>query len=122
MSIALRLTEERTAFAPGDAITGVARWEAPRPPAWLAVRLFWYTAGKGTMDIGVMGEERFEQPAAIGEHAFRFTAPVHPPSCSGRLVSVRWALELVGDHEQAVPRLDLVIAPGGREVILGQVD
>jgi hypothetical protein len=122
MSVELRLSGEQSTFAPGETITGVARWEAVRPPAWLAVRLFWYTTGKGTQDVGVVSEQRSEQPAAIGEQVFRFTAPAHPPSCSGRLVSVRWALELVGDHDQVVPRIDLVIAPGGREVLLGQVD
>ncbi len=65
--------------------------------------------------------ERFADLDADGERPFRFIAPALPPSCSGRLVSFRWALELVGADEQ-VPRVELVIAPGGREILLGSAD
>lgn len=109
------------AFTPGQEIAGHLGWHLPHAPRWLELRLFWYTEGKGTQDVGVIARERLAAPAASGTQPFRFTAPAQPPSCSGRLVSIRWALELVGDEHQPVSRVELVIAPGGREILLGSV-
>lgn len=118
----LTLMDGRSAFSPGEDITGTIRWSAEQAPAWLELRLFWYTEGKGTQDIGVARSERFSDPGPQGERPFRMRAPAHPQSCSGRLVSVRWALELVSADDQPVVKVDLVIAPGAREITLGHVE
>jgi hypothetical protein len=115
----LTLTDGRTAFAPGEDLTGTITWSGE--PAWLEVRLFWYTEGKGTQDVGVALTERLTDPGPRGERPFRMRAPDHPPSCSGRLVSIRWALELVSADDQPVVKVDVVIAPGAREIVLGHV-
>ena len=116
---AFRITLEgaRAAFAPGETIAGEVAWSAPNPPGSLALRLFWYTQGKGTRDVGLVWEEPIDAIAATGRQRFRVKAPEHPPSVSGRLVSICWALEVVGSDD--VARLDLVIGPGRREVVLG---
>lgn len=120
--IGLSLTHDRSAFAPGEDIVGTIRWSGEQPLAWLELRLFWYTEGKGTQDIGVALTERFSDGSPRGERPFRMRAPAHPQSCSGRLVSVRWALELVSADDQPVVKVDLVIAPGAREITLGHVE
>lgn len=116
------LTDGRTSFAPGEDLTGSISWSSSERPAWLELRLFWYTEGKGTQDIAVATTERFTDPGQHGEKAFRLKAPSHPLSCSGRLVSIRWALELVSSDDQPVVKVDLVIAPGAREIELGHVE
>ena len=118
---AFRITLEggRTAFAPGETIAGEVAWNAPVPPGTLALRLFWYTQGKGTRDLGLAWEETLEAAACSGGRRFRVKAPDHPPSVSGKLVSICWALEVIGSG--AVERVDLVIGPRRREHVLGSV-
>lgn len=120
----ITLADGRTAFAPGEELTGTISWSSAsgERPAWLEVRLFWYTEGKGTQDIGVATTERFTDPGQHGEKTFRLKAPHQPWSCSGRLVSIRWALELVSSDDQPVVKVELVIAPGAGEIVLGHVD
>ena len=120
MTLRIEPTGERTAFAPGDTISGRVHWTCDEAPAWLELRLFWYTEGKGTQDVGVAAQERFSDPGTGGERPFSFRAPALPLSCSGRLVSIRWALELVGGDD--VPRVEVVIGPGAREIVLGHVE
>lgn len=120
--IGITLTDGRAAFEPGEAITGTVHWSGDKGPAWLELRLFWYTEGKGTQDVGVANAERFSEPGPSGERTFRLPAPNHPLSCSGRLVSIRWALELVSADDQPVVKQDLVIGPGAREATLGHVE
>lgn len=120
--ISLTVNDGRSTFAPGEDITGIVSWSGDQHLAWVEVRLFWYTEGKGTMDVGVATSERFSDLGFHGEKPFRMSAPALPPSCSGRLVSIRWALELVSADDQPVVKIDLVIAPGAREIVLGHVD
>ena len=113
--------DERTAFRPGETIEGAIGWELPEPPQTIEVRLFWHTRGKGTEDIEVVDQVRFDQPAAQGAEPFRFTAPDQPYSFSGRLISVLWSLEVVVLRGGPSASVDLVIAPEAREIVLGGV-
>jgi hypothetical protein len=122
MSIDLLLDGGRSAFAPGEDIAITLAWSESAAPAWLEARLFWYTEGKGTQDVGVALRERIDAPGPSGQRTWRMRAPDQPWSCSGRLVSVRWALELVSADDRPVVRRDLVIAPAGSEITLGHVE
>lgn len=122
MSLDLTLNDGRSAFVPGQPITGQVRWQLDQTPAWIELRLFWYTQGKGSQDVGIAVRERYDQPQLSDTRSFNLTAPAQPLSCSGRLVSVCWALELVSSDDQQVPRIDLIIGPEAREINLGHVD
>jgi len=113
--------DERTAYRPGGIIEGAIGWELAEAPKAIEVRLFWHTRGKGTEDTEVVDQVRFEQPAMQGAEPFRFTAPEQPYSFSGRLISVIWSLEVVVLRGGPSARLDLVIAPEAREIVLGEV-
>jgi hypothetical protein len=107
----------RTAFRPGDAVAGRIRWSLPEQRQRLELRLFWHTAGKGTVDTGVVDTLAVDQPAATGEQDFSLRIPAAGPvSCSGQLISVLWALELVADPGGALDRVDLVVGPTGSEL------
>jgi hypothetical protein len=106
-------------FAPGDALRGTLQWMGDRAPEAVELRLLWYTEGRGDQDVGVARTLRIEAPAAVGSSAFELEAPSGPYSCSGRLVSIRWALEAVAKPGEETARTELVLAPGGREVQLG---
>ena len=49
------IAENRTRFLPGEKLTVTALWALPEKPESVEVRLFWYTQGKGTQDVGVVG-------------------------------------------------------------------
>ena len=108
----------RDAFAPGDAIAGTVSWRLDAPADSVEVRLFWYTRGKGTTDVQVVKAQHFAAPGAVARKAFRFVLPAEPYSFSGKLISLIWALEAVVQPGQRSQRRELVVAPGGREVLL----
>jgi len=115
-------SDGRTNFRPGEAIAGSAMWELPAAPRSLEVRLFWYTQGKGTQDVGIVGTMEIQTPGPKGEATFAFEAPQGPFSYSGRLTSVAWAIELVAEHPDESERLALVLSPTGSEILLGTVE
>jgi hypothetical protein len=103
---------------PRDVLELLARWSLPSPPRSLEARLFWFTRGKGTEDVGVVATRLVPAPGAHGEHRVTFTLPEAPYSFSGRLISLIWAVELVAD--QTAARWEFVLAPEGREILLRQ--
>jgi hypothetical protein len=103
---------------PREVLELLARWSLPSSPRSLEARLFWFTRGTGTEDVGVVATERVTAPDAHGEHRVRFTLPDAPYSFSGRLISLIWAVELVAD--KAAARWEFVLAPDGREILLRQ--
>ena len=109
-----------TAFEPGDTLRGTLQWMGDRALEAVELRLLWYTEGRGDQDVGVARTLRIEAPAAVGSSPFELEAPGGPYSCSGRLVSIRWALEAVTKPASDTARTELVLAPGGREVQLGR--
>lgn len=118
--IALRLEGGRSAFAPGDAVRGTVEWALDSAPERVEIRLLWHTEGRGTRDVGVAERLALPAHAAVGSGSFAFRAPRAPWSCSGRLVSIVWAVEVVADPAGEVAREAIVVAPGGREVQLGR--
>jgi hypothetical protein len=108
------------AFAPGDTLRGTLQWMGDAAPDAIELRLLWYTEGRGDQDVGVARTLLIETPSAAGSSPFEFEAPGGPYSCSGRLVSIRWAFEAVTRPGKETVRAELVLAPGGREVELGR--
>jgi hypothetical protein len=112
---------DQSAYCPGEAIEGAIGWELPEAPAAIEVRLFWQTRGKGTEDLSVVEHARWDRPAAQGAESFRFVAPDQPPSFSGRLISVIWAVEVVVLPKGPSAVREVVIGPDAREIVLGEV-
>lgn len=111
----IRLSSGQTAYRPGDVIAGSVRWELTTARKRLLLRLFWYTAGRGTVDVGVVDELIIDAPDLQGEQTFALRLPeLGPVSCSGNLVSVLWALELVAEPGGALERVELTVAPQGQ--------
>lgn len=119
LNIAIR--EQRTAFQPGEEISGAVEWKLDKAPEALELRLFWFTRGKGTEDASVVDTLHFDHPMQEGARSFRFKLPGTPYSFSGKLISLIWALELVADPSKEMVRLEIVIAPGRKEIELGTV-
>jgi hypothetical protein len=117
----LRLEDDRLTYAPGERLRGRAGWTLEDLPGQIEVRLYWKTVGKGTTDLRVVDVAPVERATVSGERSFDLRLPAAPYSFSGRLVSVVWTVELVvepGDHSVAET---IVVAPGGRAVVLPTV-
>ena len=113
-SLVLELDGERRGYLPGEIVFGRIYWTLEEEPDLLVLRLFWYTEGKGTRDVDVVGELDL-QKTLIGESDFSFEVPDRPYSFSGRLISIVWALELVATPG-GVERVEIVVGPSGEEV------
>ena len=119
MTLEIIIDRDQRAFTPGNPISGRLRWSFDTIPQWIELRLFWFTEGKGTQDLSDVEKQRITDCPMSGERPFSFIAPAHPPSCSGTLVSIRWALELVSDVQEPVPNTTLLIGPNAEEIVLG---
>lgn len=108
-----------TAFEPGGRIFGEACWRMDEQADSIEARLLWHTEGKGSMDSAVVQTVTFDRPAIEEARPFEMTLPIEPYSCSGKLVSILWTIELVSLPTKENIRLPLTMGPGGREVTLG---
>jgi hypothetical protein len=116
---------DNRSFVPGDRLRGHVEWtglpSSNRPEKDKAeLRLFHYTSGKGTRDINIIDTRDFDAPASSARRDFEFNLPDGPPSFSGKLISLIWALELVIeiDGEEFTEHLDFQLTPTGREIDL----
>lgn len=114
----IQLRDERRNFRPGETIEGAAGWRLAATPGSVELRLFWFTRGKGTEDVGVVNLVRFDAPQLEEARPFSFTLPAEPFSFSGELVSVIWALELVVEPGEHATRVEVVVSPTGQEILL----
>jgi len=116
--IEIQLGDGRDAYAPGETLTGTVTWRLDTPATGVEVRLFWYTRGKGTQDVHVVKAQQFDAAGPAGRRDFRFVVPEEPYSFSGKLISLTWALEAIAQPGERMARRELVVAPGGREIVL----
>ncbi len=117
-SLRIETLDGGAAYGPREEIAGRASWSLEKPPDAVELRLFWYTQGKGTQDVGIVRSVRFDGAGREDRREFRFTLPEAPYSCSGKLVSVCWALELVALPSGQTGRFEFTMAPGGKEIVL----
>lgn len=116
--LTIETTDGRTWFKPGELIEGRASWYLDEEVDAIEIRLFWYTSGKGTRDVGVERSLRIDGPDTSSYREFSFPAPDGPYSFSGTLITLAWAIELVLLPSGETERLDLGVGPRPVEVIL----
>lgn len=112
----LRIELEQTAFLPGEQIAATATWQGLPPGSSLEARLFWYTQGKGTQDVEVVQSVQIASGRGSGSSRISLTLPDGPPSFSGKLLSLLWAIELVELTSGSCVRAELVCGPQRREI------
>jgi len=120
-NLQLQLPDGRTKFSPGEAITGTASWQVGNPPTKAELSLIWATRGKGTQDLEIVETIPFSDPQARDSRPFRIKLPEAPYSFSGQLISLLWTLELNLDPGDECASVEVVIAPGGKEVALPRI-
>lgn len=120
MTVSVALADAKTAYRPGESVEGVAFWELPAAPSGVELRLYWQTQGKGTVDLEVVQTIRFDRPVAKDRRPFKLPLPGSPYSCSGKLVSVVWGVEVVTEPKGASANVEIVVSPTGQEVRIDQ--
>jgi hypothetical protein len=116
--LTLELATDQRGFRSGERIRGTFGWSLEKSCTALELRLFWYTQGKGTQDVGIVQTRRVGNPVMAGQELFEMELPEGPYSFSGRLITLAWALELVALPGDEAERVDLVLSPTGQEVRL----
>lgn len=122
MRAAIQIDSPNTppAVAPGEPLRGRVGWEMPDAPELIELRLFYFTRGRGTRDVGVIDTQTWAAPGPSGTQDFEFGLPPGPHSCSGKLVAIIWALELVLQPSGHTERTEFVYSPDWREIDLGK--
>jgi hypothetical protein len=107
-------------FRPGEEISGTVSWSLEEAPQRLEVRLFWHTEGKGDADVEIACMETFPDPGREGSRSYRMRIPDAPWSFSGKLISLKWAVEAVAEPAGVAGHAPFVLSPTGREIVIGQ--
>jgi hypothetical protein len=115
----LRIVAGPTACRPGAPFSGRVSWRVADQPSAAELRLFWYTSGQGTQDIGVVETVAFASPRQEDERDFTFQLPREPYSFRGTAISLTWALELLVEPGGHVERLEFSLSSTGQPAILG---
>ena len=115
----LQVHLESDRFEPGARVEGRVDWDASEErPERMVISLLWHTAGKGSEDITIIDQVKVSAPSRIGSRRFEFALPDFPWSFSGTLISLIWSVEASLEPKGAVSRVDVVVAPGGEEILL----
>lgn len=122
MSLTLTINQDPNTLVPGQVIEGTAGWRLDDAPRSAVLRLFWYTEGRGTRDVGIVQELRIPATYAVMNGTFRMNVPPMPYSFNGQLIALKWALELLVDNEKLVERVELVVSPWVEQVMLKKVE
>lgn len=117
MSLRIELRDGVATFSPGEALRGEASWQLPEAES-VELRLFWRTEGEGDPSLEVVATRVFENPQPRDARSFELALPEGPWSFRGPLIHLVWGLELVAEPGEHVERVDLINAPGGREIQL----
>jgi hypothetical protein len=115
----IEFADGRTAYRAGEPLSGRVAWRVGEQPESAELRLFWYTSGKGTQDVGVVNTMTFAGPRMDDRRDFTLPLPREPYSFSGKLISLIWALELIVEPGGHVERQEIVLSSTGEEVTLG---
>lgn len=116
----IELAGGRTAFTPGEPLSGRASWRVEDQPSSVELRLFWYTSGKGTQDVGIVETMMLASPRPQDRRDFTLPLPREPYSFSGKLISLAWAIELIVEPGGHVERREFVLSATGQEVVIGR--
>ena len=116
--LTIELSGGQAAFEPGQTVSATASWQVDHAKS-AEVRLFWFTSGSGTQDVRIIESQPISNPPPAGRMSFSFQLPDQPYSFSGRLIVLKWAIELVIEPGELAARSDFVVGPTGTEILLG---
>src|SRR6478735_8654406 len=93
-ALEIELPDGRTAYSPGETLSGNAIWRLQEKPKEVMLQLVWQTQGKGSTDMDIVETIPFANPQASESRPFSIQLPDAPYTFSGQLISLIWNLEL----------------------------
>ena len=117
-SASIQITDQRTAFSPGETVTGKVTWQLDSPPGSAELRLVWSTSGRGITDFDIVQTVPFSDPQSSDTRPFTLTLPDAPYSFSGTLITLVWTLELEIEPGKVTNSVPITLAPGGKAISL----
>lgn len=116
--LAIRLADGRTAWAPGETMSGRVSWRCARAPRLLELRLIWRTTCAAGDEACTAELSRIEDGTPAGERPFTLRAPLHPFTYRGGSLRIDWLMELIDIEARVAARVDLIIGPDRGPVTL----
>ena len=109
-------------YPPYGTLTGTVKWDfAPDAVSRnLTVALYWFTEGRGS-ETGETVDEISIANSSSGRREFSFKLPPGPYSFSGRLITLKWAVEFSGEKPDFAVRKEFVMSPDGNLIVLKEV-
>jgi len=117
----LHIDGGRTAFQPGEEISGRATWDLEDTPKQVELRLSWATVGRGTEDVEAVEVIPLGTSMRSDSAPFRFRLPLQPYAFAGKLIALQWVLELVVLPLNKASGVQLVISPTREPIVLHEV-
>lgn len=119
----IKITLDRDGgYKDGEIISGMVEWQhvKSKKNKPMKVNLLYYTSGRGTKDVKVV--ERLEVPSDLESAAFSFPLTAYPPSFTGSLISVHWAIEAYYPATKKAELAEFVLSKTGDLVDLPEAD
>ncbi len=120
IELTIAVEGKQNQFEPGEVVDIRAKWKCDFPLAALEVRLVWHTEcmDEEPSAIVISQSSRIESPEAEGTHRCQLPLPETPFGFLGKLISLKWGVELVTFPDLEAVRLDLSVGPGGKPRVL----
>ncbi|MCG6158083.1 hypothetical protein [Rubinisphaera margarita] len=105
-------------FEPGQVVPVDVRWSLLEDQSRVELRLVWNTVGKGDQNLSIEETWTYSNIGLSGQKHEEIQLPDGPYSCSGKLLSLVWAFELIVFPSGESTRTEFLMAPGASEIIL----
>lgn len=122
MDTSLYIDLPKTAYAPGETVSGTLFWVLPEPPEEIRLTAGWWTEGRGTKDAQIEMTREWQTTSLAGEEKFSLTLPTHPYSFSGTLISLIWAIELSTRQGEHSVSERITLSPLDHPIQLAHID
>jgi hypothetical protein len=99
-------------------LEATAAWQLDRDAEKVELRLGWYAHCEGDQGMRIVDSVRVESPELSGQRRWSARLPNGPYSFVGELFSLVWSVELVVEPAGDAHRLDIVLAPHGKAILL----
>lgn len=122
MSKPIEIQLDTTHFAPNSKVKGTILWQVSDKNKTLDLRLFWFTEGRGTQDVGIADELAINTLGNTqGEQEFTLQLPEAPVSFLGSLICLQWALEAEAIEDHDSERVEITVSLTDSEIELSPI-
>lgn len=119
--ISIQLKDGKISYQPGEKICGELEWDLTQEVENIAINVFWYTEGMGDQDSEIAETEIIKSPLKSDRQSFKIELPMAPYSYSGKITSLKWALEATTLKNKVKDVKEFSMMPENKEIILPEI-